>query len=92
MDNSPGRGRLVGPGLHLSRIESVPACWNQSHEANFGQISPTAAGSGTVLAAARGLGRRSLGIDLNPAYVEMARRRSSLLVSAVSRIAAEAPA
>ena len=50
------------------------------------------AGSGTVLAAARRLGRRSLGIELSPEYIEMARRRSSPLISAVSRIAAEAPA
>ena len=50
------------------------------------------AGSGTVLAAARRLGRRSIGIELSPEYVEMARRRSSPLISAASRIAAEAPA
>ncbi len=34
------------------------------------------AGSGTTLAVARGLGRRSIGIDLNPEYVALARRRS----------------
>lgn len=34
-------------------------------------------GSGTVLAVARRLGRRSLGIDLNPAYIELARARSA---------------
>ena len=35
------------------------------------------AGSGTVLAVARSLGRRSLGIELNPEYVRLARRRCS---------------
>ena len=35
------------------------------------------AGSGTVLAVARRLGRRSIGIELNPDYVFLARRRSA---------------
>lgn len=35
------------------------------------------AGSGTVLAVARRLGRRSIGIELNPDYVTLARRRSA---------------
>jgi site-specific DNA-methyltransferase (adenine-specific) len=34
------------------------------------------AGSGTVLQVARALGRRSVGIELNPRYVKLARRRS----------------
>jgi hypothetical protein len=34
------------------------------------------AGSGTVLGVARRLGRRSIGIELNPEYVTLARRRS----------------
>ena len=35
------------------------------------------AGSGTVLAVARRLGRRSIGVELNPDYVTLARRRSA---------------
>jgi len=35
------------------------------------------AGSGTVLAVARSLGRRSIGIELNPDYVTLARHRSA---------------
>jgi hypothetical protein len=37
-------------------------------------------GSGTVVAVALGLGRRGLGMDLNHAYIEMARRRMPLLM------------
>jgi DNA modification methylase len=44
------------------------------------------------LAAARRLGQRSIGIDLNPEYVEMARHRSSAIAPATSRPTAEAPA
>ncbi|MGH9029968.1 MAG: DNA methyltransferase [Acidimicrobiales bacterium] len=43
------------------------------------------AGSGTVLAVARGLGRRSIGVELNPEYAELARRRSSANVPDLSR-------
>ncbi|EQD55538.1 DNA methylase N-4/N-6 domain protein, partial [mine drainage metagenome] len=41
------------------------------------------AGSGTVLAVARRMGRRSVGIELNPDYVALARRRSAADVPAV---------
>jgi DNA methylase len=41
------------------------------------------AGSGTVLAVARRLGRRSIGIELNPEYVTLARHRSATGVSDV---------
>ncbi|EQD56625.1 DNA methylase N-4/N-6 domain protein, partial [mine drainage metagenome] len=43
------------------------------------------AGSGTVLAMARRLGRRSIGIELNPDYVTLARRRSTVEVPDVVR-------
>jgi DNA modification methylase len=45
------------------------------------------AGSGTVLAVARSLGRRSVGVELNPDYVALARRRSSATVPDLSRFA-----
>jgi DNA modification methylase len=38
------------------------------------------AGSGTALRVARSLGRRSVGIELNPSYVEQAVERSSALI------------
>jgi DNA modification methylase len=55
----------------------VPTC-----ECNAGDPVPCIvldpfAGSGTTLLVARSLGRRSIGIDLNPNYVEMAQERSS---------------
>ncbi len=43
------------------------------------------AGSGTVLAVARRLGRRSIGIELNPDYVTLARHRSAAEVPDVVR-------
>jgi len=43
------------------------------------------AGSGTVLAVARSLGRRSLGVELNPEYVSLARRRCSANVPDLAR-------
>jgi DNA modification methylase len=41
------------------------------------------AGSGTVLAVARRLGRRSIGIELNPDYVALARHRSAAVAAEV---------
>jgi DNA modification methylase len=41
------------------------------------------AGSGTVLAVARRLGRRSIGIELNPDYVTLARHRSAAAIADV---------
>lgn len=43
------------------------------------------AGSGTTLGVARRLGRRSIGIELNPRYVELARRRSTADVPQLER-------
>ena len=48
------------------------------------------AGSGTTLLVARRLGRRSVGIELNPAYVAMARERFDAAHPALERFA-EAP-
>ena len=43
------------------------------------------AGSGTTLHVARRLGRRSIGIELNPQYVQLARRRSGADVPSLER-------
>jgi DNA modification methylase len=48
-------------------------------------------GSGTVLAVALRLGRRSIGIDLNPGYAALARERIEVAASTVA-VAEEAAA
>jgi hypothetical protein len=50
------------------------------------------AGSGTTLAVARRLGRRAIGIELKPEYVDLARRRTSSFTVAAPANAAEAHA
>ncbi|EQD50673.1 modification DNA methylase [mine drainage metagenome] len=50
------------------------------------------AGSGTTLAVARSLGRRSVGIELNPDYVELARHRCRVPAAGNENSVCEVPA
>jgi len=63
-----GAARTVGwePGCSCGRPETVPCV-----------VLDPFAGSGTTLLVARGLGRRSIGIELNAEYVAIARERST---------------
>ncbi len=54
------------PGCACGRTETLPSL-----------VLDPFAGSGTVLAVARRLGRRSIGIELNREYVKLARQRAS---------------
>ena len=60
--------------------ESMTIGWRPSCTCGIPETRPCVvldpfAGSGTVAAVARTLGRKWVGIDLNPAYLELARRR-----------------
>lgn len=65
------------PGAHFATFpEALPErCILLSSRKGDTVLDPFA-GSGTVLQVARALGRRSVGIELNPRYVKLARRRS----------------
>lgn len=65
------------PQRHCTQTKTVgwePGCGCGGNPAPAVVLEP-GAGSGTVLAVAVGLGRRAVGCDLNPKYVEMARKR-----------------
>ena len=54
----------------------VPTCKHDTPPVGATVIDPFA-GSGTTLLVAQSLGRKGIGIDLNPEYLEMAVRRGS---------------
>jgi DNA modification methylase len=72
--------RHESPGFRKRLVRLVEGeAWRPNCQCGIDPIPATVidpfAGSGTTLAVARRLGRRSMGIELSPDYVEMARRR-----------------
>jgi DNA modification methylase len=72
--------RSESPGFNKRLVRFVegetwqPACSCKSERVPATVLEPFA-GSGTTLAVARRLGRRAIGIELNPAYIDLARDR-----------------
>lgn len=78
-----GRGQgIVPPGISDGTYRRVNLGFRKICSCPTREVVPCVVldpfvGSGTVLAVARRLGRKSVGIDLNPKYVDLARERSS---------------
>lgn len=70
-------GDRVGKGERISGQETLgwrPTCQCPAHEPRPGVVLDPFAGSGRTLIAARRLGLDAIGCELNPEYVEMAKR------------------
>ena len=66
------------PQRHVTTTKTIgwePACKCGTFSTYPGVVLDPFAGSGTTLAVATSLGRRSVGIELNPEYVNLAERR-----------------
>ena len=76
-----GRGQgIAAPGIHDGTYRRVDLGFRKRCPCCTERVRPCLVldpfmGSGTVLAVARCLGRRSVGIDLNPEYAALARER-----------------
>lgn len=73
------KGREAGE-REIPIVETVQVGWRASCACDAGEPGPATvldpfAGSGTALLVADRLGRNAIGIELNPEYVAMARRR-----------------
>jgi len=85
-----GRGQgIAAPGIHDGTYRRVDLGFRKRCSCPTEGIVPCLVldpfvGSGTVLAVARRLGRRCVGIDLNPQYVVLARQRSSTEVAVLA--------
>lgn len=79
LDAGSGGGRTDTRGTMLEAPTAVTTGWEPSCDHALEPIPATVldpfAGSGTTLAVARRLGRRSVDIELNPEYVELIRAR-----------------
>jgi DNA modification methylase len=96
---SGSKATHAGGWVELPRAIRIPRTvgWNNSCSCGTGTTVPSIvldpfAGSGTTLAVARRLGRRSIGIELKPEYAKLARGRTSSLARVAPGHAAEAPA
>jgi hypothetical protein len=85
-----GRGQgIVAPGIHDGTYRRIDLGFHRRCSCTTERVAPCLVldpfmGSGTVLAVARRLGRRSIGIDLNPEYAVLARQRSSVAASVLA--------
>ena len=88
-----GRGQgIAAPGIHDGTYRRVDLGFRKRCSCPTQEVVPCLVldpfmGSGTVLAVARRLGRRSVGIDLNPEYASLARQRSSVEAVAIADVA-----
>jgi len=77
---------------HISNIETVgwsPTCDCDTDATEAGIVLDPFAGAGTTCLVAKHLGRRFVGIDLNPEYVAMAQQRVGVTVDEPERLLAE---
>jgi DNA modification methylase len=88
-----GRGQgIAAPGIHDGTYRRIDMGFRKACACHTRGITPCVVldpfmGSGTVLAVARRLRRRSVGIDLNPSYTILARARISDAISAAAETA-----
>ena len=86
-----GRGQgIAAPGIHDGTYRRVDlgfhcVCSCEKHEVLPCVVLDPFVGSGTVLAVARRLGRRSIGVDLNPEYAVLAKERVDEAVVALAQ-------
>jgi DNA modification methylase len=85
------RAKTVRPNHHYERKMNGwhPPCFCPPSDPVPCLVLDPFAGSGTVLAVARSLGRRSIGIELKPEYVTLARERARSNVPDLERFADE---
>jgi hypothetical protein len=87
-----GRGQgIAAPGIHDGTYRRVDLGFRKVCSCPTRRVVPCVVldpfmGSGTVLAVARRLRRRSLGIDLNPEYGVLARERVESVAVAVGEV------
>jgi DNA modification methylase len=92
-----GRGQgIAAPGIHDGTYRRIDLGFRKVCQCESQRVVPCLVldpfmGSGTVLAVALRLGRRSIGIDLNPGYAALARERIEVAASTVA-VAEEAAA
>ncbi|MGI0055129.1 MAG: DNA-methyltransferase, partial [Thermoplasmata archaeon] len=88
-----GRGQgIAAPGIHDGTYRRVDLGFHKSCSCDTRRVVPCVVldpfmGSGTVLAVARRLGRRSTGIDLNASYAVLAKERIDATVASLAQSA-----
>jgi DNA modification methylase len=89
-----GRGQgIAAPGIHDGTYRRIDLGFRQTCSCSTRSTVPCVVldpfmGSGTVLAVARRLCRRSVGVDLNPEYAVLAKERIDLAVESLGEIMA----
>ena len=85
-----GRGQgIAAPGIHDGTYRRVDLGFRQACSCPTREVRPCVVldpfmGSGTVLGIARRLGRRSIGIDLNPRYAVLAKERIDAAIASLA--------